>query len=51
MKTLFKNGKVYDGTGAEPFVGDVLIEDDRVVSVGKDLDADALKTTGRAVLC
>ena len=29
MKTLFKNGKVYDGTGAEPFVGDVLIEDDR----------------------
>ena len=29
MKTLFKNGKVYDGTGAEPVVGDVLIEDDR----------------------
>ena len=51
IKTLFKNGKVYDGTGAEPFVGDVLIEDDRVVSVGKDLDADALKTTGRAVRC
>ncbi len=58
MKSLFKNGKVYDGTGAEPFVGDVLIEDDRVVAVGKDLgadgkdlDEDALKTTGRAVRC
>ena len=26
MKTLFRNGLIYDGTGAEPFKGDVLIE-------------------------
>ena len=34
MKTLFKNGTIYDGTGAAPAVGDVLIEDDRIVQVG-----------------
>ena len=34
MKTLFKNGKVYDGTGADAYIGDVLIEDDRIVAVG-----------------
>ena len=37
MKTLFKNGKVYDGTGADAYIGDVLIEDDRIIAVGKDL--------------
>ncbi len=31
MKTLFKNGTIYDGTGAAPTVGDVLIEDDRIL--------------------
>ncbi|MBO4914439.1 MAG: amidohydrolase family protein [Oscillospiraceae bacterium] len=34
MKTLFRNGMIYDGTGAAPYAGDVLIEDDRIVSVG-----------------
>ncbi|MBP5271927.1 MAG: amidohydrolase family protein [Clostridia bacterium] len=43
MKTLFQNGKIYDGTGAEPYVGSVLIEDDRVVAVGPDVDAEADK--------
>ena len=37
MKTLFKGGTIYDGTGARPYVGDVLIEDDRIVKVGKHL--------------
>ena len=32
MKTLLKNGKIYDGTGAEPFVGDVLVEDERIAA-------------------
>lgn len=49
MKTLFRNGKIYDGTGAEPYVGDVLIEDDRILAVGPSVDREALKTTGRAV--
>ena len=34
MKTLFKNGLIIDGTGSAPYKGSVLIEDDRIVSVG-----------------
>ena len=34
MKTLFKNGTIYDGTGNKPCTGDVLIEDDRIAAVG-----------------
>ncbi len=37
MKTLFKNGEIYDGSGSKPFVGDVLIEDERIVKVGESL--------------
>ena len=43
MKTLFKNGTIYDGTGAKPYAGDVLIEDDRIAAVGGDLGEDADK--------
>ena len=35
MKILFKNGTVFDGSGTKPFVGDVLIEDDKILQVGK----------------
>ncbi len=43
MKTLFKNGCIYDGTGAKPTVGDVLIEDDRILQVGGTIEAEADK--------
>ncbi len=43
MKTLFKNGTIYDGSGAKPFVGDVLIEDDRIVRVGGTITESADK--------
>ena len=43
MKTLLKNGTLYDGSGAAPYVGDVLFEDDRILEVGKDLTAQADK--------
>ena len=33
MRTLFKGGLIYDGTGAKPYKGDVLIEDDVIVDV------------------
>ena len=33
MKTLFRNGLIYDGTGTAPFTGDVLIENDRILQV------------------
>lgn len=41
MKTLFKNAKIYDGTGAEPFVGNVLIDGDKIVAVGDICDDKA----------
>ncbi|MCQ2457632.1 MAG: amidohydrolase family protein [Clostridia bacterium] len=41
MKTLFKNGMLYDGSGAVPVKGDLLIEDGRVVSVGGTVDTPA----------
>ena len=44
MKTLFKNGTVYDGTGAKPFFGDVLIEDDRILAVGGEIGETADQT-------
>ena len=33
MKQIIKNAKIYDGTGSVPFMGEVLIEDDRIVKV------------------
>ena len=44
MRTLLKNGKIYDGTGSEPFVGDVLVEDEKIVAVGQKLDEAAEET-------
>lgn len=41
MKTLLKNGTIYDGTGAPGFQGDVLIENDRIAAVGPTLDVEA----------
>ncbi|MBR0355045.1 MAG: amidohydrolase family protein [Oscillospiraceae bacterium] len=41
MKTLLKNGLIYDGTGAAPDTGDVLFEDDTILEVGKEIRAQA----------
>ena len=38
MRTLFKGGTIYDGTGRRPFAGDVLIEDDRIVKVAESIE-------------
>ena len=49
---LLKNGLIYDGTGSDAFVGDILIEDDRIVEVGQDLpagDAEVIDLTGLSV--
>ncbi|MDD6021908.1 MAG: hypothetical protein PUB94_04565 [Oscillospiraceae bacterium] len=43
MKTLLKNGKIYDGSGKEPFIGDVLIENDRITKVGENISDEADK--------
>ena len=49
MKQLIKNAKIYDGSGTEPFPGDVLLEDDRIKKLGSRLDGEDLKTCGRAI--
>jgi len=40
MITLLKNGNIYDGTGHEPYVGSILIENDRIVFAGKEISED-----------
>lgn len=32
---LLKNGTIYDGSGGEPYIGDVAISGDRIVALGK----------------
>ncbi len=44
MKTLLKNGSIYDGSGAKPYVGDVLIEDGRILQVGGEITEPADRT-------
>ena len=33
MKTLIKNARIYDGTGSDPFMGSVLLEDEKIAAV------------------
>lgn len=41
MKVLFKGGTVVDGSGKAPFKGDLLVENDTIVSVAPTLDVQA----------
>ena len=34
---LFKDALIYDGTGSEPFKGDVLVDADKIVRVEADI--------------
>lgn len=38
MKTLLKGGKIYDGTGNDAYIGDILFEDDRIIYVAPSID-------------
>ena len=52
MKTLLKHGRIYDGTGADAFFGDILIENDRILDVGPGLvceDATIVDLAGKSV--
>ena len=40
MKLLLTNARIYDGTGADAFQGNVLVEDDRIVQAGADVSCD-----------
>ena len=48
--TVIKNGLVVDGTGNPGFLADVLIEGDRVIEIGSDLQGDVvIDATNRVV--
>jgi imidazolonepropionase-like amidohydrolase len=50
-RTLFSGATIVDGTGADPAVADLAVEDDRIVEVGPGLDGDErVDLTGKALL-
>ena len=50
-RTVFRGGRVFDGSGADPAEADVVVEDGRIVDVGTGLDADdAVDVAGRTLL-
>jgi len=38
MRTLFRGGRIFDGSGAPLADGDLVIEDGRIVAVGSGLE-------------
>jgi len=50
-RTVFKGGRLFDGTGAAPGDGDVAVEKGRIVAIGSGLDGDkAIDLEGRTIL-
>lgn len=50
MRLAIRGGTVYDGTGAEGLVADVLVEDGRIAAIGAfEAEAEELDATGLAV--
>ncbi len=52
MKQLLKNARIYDGTGAEPYTADILLEDDRIAKIAENLNVPAdtvIDLAGRSV--
>src|SRR5687767_7347281 len=51
----FTNARILDGTGGQPYAGDVLVEQNRIARVGRGVraahrDLEARGTTGQLVL-
>lgn len=44
MKTLLKHCRIYDGTGADAFTGDILIENDRILDVAPLIESKSAQT-------
>jgi imidazolonepropionase-like amidohydrolase len=50
-RTLFAGGLLVDGTGADPAVADITVEDGRILEIGRGLDGDErVDLGGKAVL-
>ena len=41
MTTLLRQAMLYDGTGEKPYIGDVLIQGERIARVAPSIDAEA----------
>lgn len=39
-KTLIKNVLVYDGTGTQPFSSDVLIKNEKIMQIQRDIHSE-----------
>ena len=50
MRTLFTNGRIFDGTGAPVSDGEVVIEGGKIVDVGSGLDGDVVVDLGGRTL-
>ncbi len=48
---VIRGGTIYDSSGGEPYVGDVAVEDDRIVAVGdvKGAGRHEIDAKGKAV--
>ena len=44
MKTLYKNCRIYDGTGAEAFNGEILVDGDKIAEVAPHISTPADET-------
>lgn len=44
MMTLLKNALIYDGTGAEPFRGEILLDGERIAAVAESISTPADRT-------
>ncbi len=50
MKTLYKGGNIVDGSGGKPYVGDVLVDGDKIAKIGVNLKVKADKVVDCAGL-
>ena len=41
MKTLYRNCRIYDGTGEEPFEGEILVDGDKIAGVAARISTPA----------
>lgn len=52
MKLLIQNGTIVDGTLQKPFVGDILVENERIVEIGKlSVNADNVIDAKGRIVC
>jgi imidazolonepropionase-like amidohydrolase len=50
-RTLFAGGLLFDGTGSDPAVADITVEEGRILEIGRGLDGDErVDLAGKAVL-